>query len=78
MRESKVPLLPLLIPRAIARRAFIPVAAVCILTAATAVGATDAAQVKRGEYLARAGDCVACHTAPGGKPSAGGLSLPTP
>ena len=25
-----------------------------------------AAQVARGEYLARAGNCMACHTAPGG------------
>ncbi|MCP8462867.1 cytochrome c [Pseudomonas sp. ZM23] len=32
----------------------------------------------RGEYLARAGDCAACHTAPGGKPFAGGLPLATP
>lgn len=34
--------------------------------------------VVRGAYLARAGDCVACHTAPGGKPFAGGLPMPTP
>ena len=34
--------------------------------------------VRRGEYLAVAGDCFACHTAPGGKPFAGGLALPTP
>lgn len=34
--------------------------------------------VRHGEYLATAGDCIACHTAPGGKPMAGGLSLPTP
>lgn len=34
--------------------------------------------VARGEYLARAGDCVACHTAKGGAPFAGGLSMPTP
>jgi mono/diheme cytochrome c family protein len=34
--------------------------------------------VRRGEYLARAGDCVSCHTAPGGKPYAGGLYMPTP
>lgn len=45
---------------------------------AMAAGAADAGLVKRGEYLARAGDCIACHTAPGGKPFAGGLSLPTP
>ncbi|NKJ46498.1 cytochrome C [Burkholderia sp. SG-MS1] len=34
--------------------------------------------VKRGEYLAKAGDCVACHSAPQGRPFAGGLSLATP
>jgi mono/diheme cytochrome c family protein len=34
--------------------------------------------VKRGEYLARAGDCVACHTAPRGKLCAGGLAMETP
>jgi mono/diheme cytochrome c family protein len=34
--------------------------------------------VKQGEYLARAGDCVACHTAKGGKPFAGGLGMETP
>ena len=34
--------------------------------------------VKRGEYLATAGDCVACHTAPGGKPYAGNYPLNTP
>lgn len=46
--------------------------------AAQAPAGTDAAMVKRGEYLAIAGDCIACHTAPGGSPMAGGLSLPTP
>lgn len=44
--------------------------------AAQTDGAADA--VKRGEYLARAGDCVACHTAPGGKVYAGGLMIETP
>ena len=33
---------------------------------------------QRGEYLARAGDCVSCHTATGGAPFAGGLRLDTP
>ena len=32
----------------------------------------------RGAYLARAGDCVGCHTARGGQPFAGGLSIGTP
>ena len=34
--------------------------------------------VKNGEYLAAAGDCISCHTAPGGKPFAGGLKMETP
>ena len=41
-------------------------------------GAADTDLVKKGEYLARAGDCIACHTAPGGKPFAGGLMMETP
>ena len=38
----------------------------------------DAALVARGAYLAKAGDCIACHTAPNGKPSAGGPKMSTP
>ena len=34
--------------------------------------------IERGEYLARAGDCVACHTEPTGRPFAGGRAMPTP
>jgi mono/diheme cytochrome c family protein len=34
--------------------------------------------IARGEYLARAGDCIACHTAPEGRPFAGGHAMPTP
>jgi mono/diheme cytochrome c family protein len=40
--------------------------------------APEAAVVKQGEYLARAGDCIACHTTPGGKLFAGGRAMPTP
>jgi mono/diheme cytochrome c family protein len=32
----------------------------------------------RGEYLARAADCAACHNAPGGEPFAGGLPFKLP
>jgi mono/diheme cytochrome c family protein len=39
---------------------------------------TNADVVKRGEYLARAADCLVCHTAPGGKDYAGGLAFPLP
>ncbi len=34
--------------------------------------------ITRGEYLARAGDCVACHTDPGGRDFAGGRAMATP
>ncbi|TCW75904.1 alcohol dehydrogenase [Burkholderia sp. SRS-46] len=40
---------------------------------------TDHAQrLARGEYLARAGDCVACHTVPAGKLFGGGRPMETP
>ncbi|HDY98577.1 MAG TPA: cytochrome c [Pseudomonas sabulinigri] len=35
-------------------------------------------QVERGEYLTRAADCMACHTAKGGAPYAGGLPIDSP
>lgn len=41
-------------------------------------GAAPSGDAKRGEYLARAGDCFSCHTAPGGQPFAGGLRMDTP
>jgi mono/diheme cytochrome c family protein len=34
--------------------------------------------VKRGEYLAKAADCMVCHTAPDGEDYAGGLAFPLP
>ena len=40
--------------------------------------AADNALVQRGAYLAKLGDCVACHSAPNGKPFAGGLPMTTP
>jgi mono/diheme cytochrome c family protein len=56
------------------------IAFICLLgTAAPAQNTTqNAATIAKGEYLARAGDCLACHTASGGKPFAGGLPMPTP
>src|ERR1700751_3547305 len=35
-------------------------------------------KIERGRYLAVAGDCVSCHTGPGGTPFAGGAALETP
>ena len=43
-----------------------------------AAAESEAALVKEGEYLAKAGDCIACHSDPGGKPFAGGRAMPTP
>ncbi|HSV18736.1 MAG TPA: cytochrome c [Casimicrobiaceae bacterium] len=40
--------------------------------------ALSPANIARGAYLARAGDCAACHTARGGLPYAGGRALDTP
>ncbi|MES2898741.1 MAG: cytochrome c [Pseudomonadota bacterium] len=40
--------------------------------------APTAANIERGAYLAKAGDCMACHTARGGAPYAGGRALETP
>ncbi|XAH21149.1 c-type cytochrome [Xylophilus sp. GW821-FHT01B05] len=40
--------------------------------------APTAQQIQRGEYLARVGDCIACHTPQGSQPFAGGLPLATP
>ncbi|MFC0337780.1 Cytochrome c, mono-and diheme variants [Kushneria avicenniae] len=41
-------------------------------------GHGDQDTIERGAYLSRAGDCVACHTAPGGDDFAGGLGIESP
>ncbi|MDQ7249044.1 c-type cytochrome [Dongia sedimenti] len=38
----------------------------------------NAGLIERGEYLAQAGDCAACHTVKGGKPFAGGFAFKLP
>jgi mono/diheme cytochrome c family protein len=55
----------------------------CVLIALFAAGPARADEnitppASPGEYLARAGDCVACHSVPGGKAFAGGLKMGTP
>ncbi|WP_069384993.1 cytochrome c [Halomonas caseinilytica] len=59
-------------------RYLIPLLACCILLTASPVFADADDLVERGAYLARAGDCAACHTAPEGKPFAGGLGIESP
>jgi mono/diheme cytochrome c family protein len=46
--------------------------------AALAKASVEASLVERGAYLARAADCMACHTTPGGKDYAGGLGFNLP
>ena len=46
--------------------------------AASQSAGADAASIERGRYLAVAADCTACHTAPGGKPFAGGFAIDSP
>lgn len=46
-------------------------------TAATPV-VDRAAQLRQGAYLVRAGNCMACHTTPGGGQYAGGRAIATP
>jgi len=56
----------------------------CLLAMFAFVAGSGAAQaedptlVAKGEYLARAGDCIACHTNPGGSLFAGGFPMATP
>lgn len=56
------------------------VAATVVAMASVFTGGAQAqqTQAQRGEYLARAGDCISCHTAKGGAAFAGGLRMDTP
>ena len=54
------------------------VALASLLATGAAAQGTAFPQIERGRYLVRAGDCVSCHTSPGGKPFAGGLGIQTP
>src|ERR1700730_10714283 len=58
-----------------------PFAAIVFSTAVASTAFADDRdfdRIERGRYVAVAGDCAACHTAPGGQPFAGGLALQTP
>jgi mono/diheme cytochrome c family protein len=55
------------------------VVAACLLAPGAAAAESDNyVEIARGKALVTIGDCVACHTAPGGTPFAGGLALQTP
>jgi mono/diheme cytochrome c family protein len=57
----------------------IRVAAFLLVGLASGARAASAPElISKGEYLARAGDCVVCHTGPGERPFSGGLRMSTP
>lgn len=49
-----------------------------VVLALPALAQPNPPSTARGEYLARAADCVACHSVPGGRAFAGGLKMGTP
>ena len=61
-----------------ARQGAAIVIASLMIPAAALADPDNYVEIARGKALATAGDCVACHTAPGGTPFAGGLALQTP
>jgi mono/diheme cytochrome c family protein len=61
------------------RHALAALIASCLAICTTpAFAQKDFETIERGRVLATIGDCVACHTAPGGTPFAGGRGIPTP
>src|ERR1700760_4121392 len=52
--------------------------ATLVVTGAAKADPDNYVIAQRGRMLATVGDCIACHTAPGGAPFAGGLALATP
>jgi mono/diheme cytochrome c family protein len=49
-----------------------------VLPLALLAASVQADTADKGQQLAAAGDCIACHTTAGGKPYAGGLKMSTP
>lgn len=50
----------------------------CAISQSALADTSSNALIKKGEYLAQAGDCTACHTAEGGKSFAGGYVFKMP
>ena len=49
-----------------------------ITSVVSSVSSYSAATMEKGRQLAAVGNCIGCHTAPGGAPNAGGRAMPTP
>ncbi|SNB79418.1 Cytochrome c, mono- and diheme variants [Arboricoccus pini] len=59
------------------RGAVLALSLLCLAAQAASARADDDL-VAKGDYLTKAADCVVCHTAPGGKPFAGGRAFSLP
>lgn len=55
-----------------------PLTAAALLSQPIAESVANAAELRRGQYLVAAGDCMSCHLRKNGEPFAGGLGLDTP
>lgn len=66
------------VPPGLPAHSFSGVIPVQLLTQPIADSTANAAQLRRGQYLVVAGDCMSCHLRDGGEPLAGGLGLQTP
>lgn len=71
-------LLVLLLIAGIASVAWLNVRGEAPVAASAAPASGSPEQIDRGRYLATAGNCAGCHTAPGGAPYAGGRPIDTP
>jgi mono/diheme cytochrome c family protein len=60
------------------RMNFLAVALLLLGSASFAQAQAQEQPSSKGEYVARAADCIACHSIPNGKPFAGGLKMGTP
>lgn len=58
--------------------AYLLIATTCLLGSTGARAAASPETIARGEYLARAANCVSCHSTPDGEPFAGGLKMAVP
>ena len=58
-------------------KSFLPLLSLALLPLAVHA-AEGSDNISKGQYLATAGDCGACHTAAGAKPFSGGLKMSTP
>lgn len=71
-------LAPAILPLSMALAADAPVAANPTATAVPPALSDLGATIEQGRYLALAADCMACHSAVGGKPYAGGYPIASP